>query len=93
MTSCGVARHIPNRGKLADVSADLLKVDLDWLLHGIGDVEGVSPFVENPDEAFVAIAHASPRPAMGGGAVVEEDHGDTAGRAYHFRRSWIRQSA
>ena len=43
------------------------------------------------DETFVSIAHASPRPSMGGGAVVE-DHGDTAGRAYHFRRSWIRNS-
>jgi hypothetical protein len=28
---------------------------------------------------------------MGGGAVVE-DHGDTAGRVYYFRRSWIRNS-
>ena len=26
---------------------------------------------------------------MGGGAVVTED-GDTPGRAYHFRQSWIR---
>ena len=28
---------------------------------------------------------------MGGGAVVTEDH-DTPGRAYHFRRSWIKGS-
>jgi phage repressor protein C with HTH and peptisase S24 domain len=28
---------------------------------------------------------------MGGGAVVEE-HDDPAGRAYHFRRSWIHHS-
>jgi phage repressor protein C with HTH and peptisase S24 domain len=69
----------------------VLKVDRDWLIHGIGDVEGTPPFIENPDETFVSIAHASPRPSMGGGAVVE-DHGDTAGRAYHFRRSWIRSS-
>jgi phage repressor protein C with HTH and peptisase S24 domain len=67
----------------------VLKVDRDWLIHGIGEVEGPSPFVENPDDAFVAIAHATPRPSMGGGAVVTED-GDTPGRAYHFRQSWIR---
>ena len=59
--------------------------------HGIGEVEGESPFIENPDETFVAIAHASPRPSMGGGAVVTEDH-DTPGSAYHFRRSWIKGS-
>jgi transcriptional regulator with XRE-family HTH domain len=80
----------PSREKLATL-ADLLKVDLDWLLHGIGEVEGVSPFIENPDETFVAIAHASPRPSMGGGAVVAGSWRHPAGRAYHFRRSWIRQ--
>jgi phage repressor protein C with HTH and peptisase S24 domain len=78
----------PRIDRLADV-ARVLKVDRDWLIHGIGEVEGPSPFVENPDDAFVAIAHAAPRPAMGGGAVVTED-GDTLGRAYHFRQSWIR---
>jgi transcriptional regulator with XRE-family HTH domain len=79
----------PSIDRLADV-ARVLKVDRDWLIHGIGEVEGPSPFVENPDDAFVAIAHAAPRPAMGGGTVVTED-GDTPGRAYHFRQSWIRQ--
>ncbi len=78
----------PSREKLATL-ADLLNVDLDWLLHGIGEVEGVSPFIENPDETFVAIAHAGARPSMGGGAVVEEEH--IQGRNYHFRLSWIRQ--
>ena len=78
----------PGIDRLADV-ARVLKVDRDWLIHGIGEVEGASPFALNPDDAFIAIAHASPRPSMGGGAVVTED-GDTPGRAYHFRRSWIR---
>ena len=78
----------PAIDRLAEV-ARVLKVDRDWLIHGIGEVEGRSPFVENPDDAFIAIAHASVRPSMGGGAVVTED-GDTPGRAYHFRRSWIR---
>ncbi|MGG7644483.1 LexA family transcriptional regulator [Rhodovulum sp. YNF3179] len=80
----------PGIDRLAEV-ARVLKVDRDLLIHGIGDVEGRPPFIENPDEAFVSIAHASPRPSMGGGAVVEE-HEDPADRAYHFRRSWIRQS-
>ena len=78
----------PGIDRLADI-ARVLKVDRDWLIHGIGEVEGPSPFHENPDDAFVAIAHAAPRPSMGGGAVVTED-GDTPGRAYHFRNSWIR---
>lgn len=80
----------PGLDRLADI-ARVLKVDRDWLIHGIGEVEGASPFVENPDDTFVAIAHATPRPSMGGGAVVTED-GDTPGRAYHFRRSWIRNT-
>ena len=67
----------------------MLKVDRDWLIHGIGEVEGPSQFVENPDDSFVAIAHATLRASMGGGAAVTED-GDTPGRAYHFRQSWIR---
>jgi phage repressor protein C with HTH and peptisase S24 domain len=78
----------PSIDRLAGV-ARVLKVDRDWLIHGIGEVEGPSPFHEMPDDAFVAIAHATPRPSMGGGAVVTED-GDTPGRAYHFRQSWIR---
>ena len=78
----------PGIDRLADI-ARVLKVERDWLIHGIGEVEGPSPFTLSPDDAFVAIAHATPRPSMGGGAVVTED-GDTPGRAYHFRQSWIR---
>jgi phage repressor protein C with HTH and peptisase S24 domain len=79
----------PSIDRLADVAL-VLKVDRDWLIHGIGEVEGKSPFVENPDDAFVAIQHATARPSMGGGAVVTEE-GDSS-RAYHFRRSWIRNT-
>jgi phage repressor protein C with HTH and peptisase S24 domain len=78
----------PGIDRLADV-ARVLKVEREWLIHGIGEVEGASPFIDSPDDAFVAIAHATPRPSMGGGAVLTED-GDTPGRAYHFRQSWIR---
>jgi phage repressor protein C with HTH and peptisase S24 domain len=38
----------------------------------------------------VAIAHASARPSMGGGAEAEDD--EMPGGAYWFRRSWIRQA-
>lgn len=78
----------PGLDRLAEV-ARVLKVELDWLIHGTGDVEGASPFIENPDDSFVAIAHAGVRPSMGGGAVVLEEN-VTPGRAYHFRRSWIK---
>jgi phage repressor protein C with HTH and peptisase S24 domain len=80
----------PGLDRLAEV-ARVLKVELDWLIHGIGDVEGASPFIDNPDDAFVAIAHAGVKPSMGGGAVVLEDH-EVQGRAYHFRKAWIRHS-
>lgn len=80
----------PSVEKLADV-ASVLKVDRDWLIHGIGDVEGTPPFIDNPDDTFVAIEFANARPSMGGGAVVDASD-QTARRAYHFRRSWIRQS-
>jgi phage repressor protein C with HTH and peptisase S24 domain len=78
----------PGLDKLTKVSA-ILKVELDWLLHEIGNVEGTSPFIENPDDTFISVARASPRPSMGGGAVVTDTQ-ETPDRAYHFRRSWIK---
>jgi phage repressor protein C with HTH and peptisase S24 domain len=68
--------------------ATVLKVDSDWLLHGVGHVEGREPFDDRPDDEFIAIAHAAARPSMGGGAIVEEE--GRPGRDYHFRRSWVR---
>jgi len=32
----------------------VLKVEREWLIHGISEVEGKPPFIENPDETFVA---------------------------------------
>lgn len=78
----------PGLDRLGEV-ARVLKVEVDWLIHGIGDVEGTPPFIENPDDTFVAIPHAGVRPSMGGGSVAIEDP-DAGGRAYHFRRSWIK---
>ena len=53
--------------------AKVLKVDCDWLLHGVGHVEGRLPFADRPDDEFIAIAHAAARPSMGGGAIVEDE--------------------
>lgn len=80
----------PGLDRLAGV-ARVLKVELDWLIHGMGEVEGISPFIDNPDDSFVAIAHAGVKPSMGGGSVVLEEH-EAPERAYHFRRAWIRHS-
>lgn len=77
----------PNLERLG-LLARALKVDRDWLLHGMGEVEGQSPIIENPDLAFVAVPYVNLRPSMGGGSYVEAepDHG----RPYHFQKSWIK---
>jgi phage repressor protein C with HTH and peptisase S24 domain len=80
----------PSIERLADV-ARVLKVDRDWLLHGIGDVEGKPPFIDNPDDAYVAIPQVGPRPSMGGGAVAADDHEKVA-RPFHFQRAWIKNT-
>jgi phage repressor protein C with HTH and peptisase S24 domain len=77
----------PNLERLGQV-AGVLKVERKWLLHGIGDVEGESPIIDNPDEVFVSVPHVSVRPSMGGGVVVEDE--PQYARPYHFQRSWIR---
>lgn len=78
----------PSLENLERVAA-AIRVDRDWLLHGIGEVEGESPFIANPDEEFVSIPLAQPR-SMGNGAVELAEC--KPGRNYHFRRSWIRKS-
>jgi transcriptional regulator with XRE-family HTH domain len=50
----------PSREKLATL-ADLLNVDLDWLLHGIGEVEGPRPSWRAPTRP----SSRSPMPARG----------------------------
>jgi len=80
----------PSIDRLGEI-ARVLKVDLEWLLHGIGNVEGKPPFIDNPDDAYVAIALAGPRPSMGGGAVMTEDQ-DKTGRPFHFQRACIKNT-
>lgn len=77
----------PNPEKLLRV-ATALKVDLHWLLTGLGNIQGSTPFDDGADEDFIAIPYVEARPSMGGGAVVEEPF--ETGRDFHFRRAWIR---
>jgi phage repressor protein C with HTH and peptisase S24 domain len=81
----GRSEH-PNLERLERV-AKVLKVERRWLMHGLGDVEGETPILENAEEAFVAISSVTVTASMGGGAVVEAEED---GRPYHFQRSWIR---
>jgi phage repressor protein C with HTH and peptisase S24 domain len=81
----GRSEH-PNLERL-DRVAQVLKVERRWLLHGLGEVEGDSPIIEDPDQTFVAIPSVAVSASMGGGSVVDEEQG---GKPYHFQRSWIR---
>ena len=45
----GRSEH-PNLERL-DRVAEVLKVERKWLLHGLGEVEGEAPILEDPDEA------------------------------------------
>ena len=78
----------PNLQRL-DQIASALKVERNWLLHGLGEVEGESPILENPDFAFVAVPYVNVRPSMGGGNNVDME--PDYGRPYHFQKSWIKQ--
>lgn len=79
--------QVPNLENLTRI-AQVLKVDLEWILSGKGRVDGDDPITEDYHNDFVAIQYASARPSMGGGAIVEDEH--RVGRDFHFRRSWIR---
>jgi phage repressor protein C with HTH and peptisase S24 domain len=81
----GRSEH-PNLERLERV-AQVLKVERRWLLHGLGEVEGDSPILEDPEQTFVAIPSVEVSASMGGGNVVDEE---TQGKPYHFQRSWIR---
>ena len=79
--------QLPNLDKLTRIAA-VVKVDLEWLLTGKGQVDGEDPITEEYHNDFVAIQYVSLRPSMGGGAIVEEE--ERTGRDFHFRRAWIR---
>lgn len=89
-TSPGVGLACPTglRAKPYVVWRAAVKVERNWLLHGMGEVEGESPFVEDPELSFVAVPHVELRPSMGGGTHVEMEPQN--GRPYHFQKAWIR---
>jgi phage repressor protein C with HTH and peptisase S24 domain len=81
----------PNLAKLDRVAA-VLKVERNWLLHGLGRVEGDSPILEHPDDMIVAVPYVSAKPTMGGGAIVDAADEPPTGRPYPFPRAWIRDA-
>ncbi len=78
----------PSAEKLAKV-ATVLKVDVEWLLGGVGQVEGEEPKYDE-DEGFVAIRSVKVVAAMGGGRAVEDEVEE--GEPYHFRAAWVRNA-
>ncbi|MEI6637850.1 MAG: helix-turn-helix domain-containing protein, partial [Planctomycetota bacterium] len=79
----------PNLERLGRL-AQVLKVERSWLIHGMGDVEGEPPVIDNPELAFVAVPYVNVRVSMGGGQMVEVE--PDYGRPYHFQRGWIRNT-
>ena len=59
----GRSEH-PSLDQLEKIAV-VLKVEVIWLLNGMGEVEGDSPLVENPYPAFVAIAYANVHSSVG----------------------------
>lgn len=76
----------PNLEKLDQV-AKALSVERNWLLHGIGDVDGESPIMEDPMEVFVSVPSVEVTASMGGGNLVTDEVEN--GEPYNFQRSWI----
>ena len=62
----------PNLEKLDQV-AEVLNIDRNWLLHGVGDVDSESPIKEDPMEAFVSIPSVEATASMGGGRQHDAD--------------------
>lgn len=76
----------PNLEKLSAVTR-VLKVQRNWLLHGVGEVEGEEPIVDDPGQAMVEVPYVSVRASMGGGMAVEDE--PLHGLPYHFQRGWL----
>jgi len=75
----------PTSEKLTRV-AEVLRVDLPWLLHGEGEVEGELPSIEDP--RYVPIRAVTVTASMGGGHEVVDE--GLEGEPYHFLETWIR---
>ena len=77
----------PTRSKLQKV-ADVLRVDVAWLIDGDGTLEGEEPKIYSPDMTFVGISGVKAKASAGGGTIVHAED-EQAGKMYHFRQSWI----
>jgi phage repressor protein C with HTH and peptisase S24 domain len=76
----------PNLEKL-DQLATALNVERNWLLHGVGDVDGDSPIMQDPTQVFVSIPSVELTASMGGGRLDTDEV--ESGKPYNFQRSWI----
>lgn len=76
----------PNLEKL-DQLATALNVERNWLLHGIGEVDGDSPIMQDPTQVFVSIPSVELTASMGGGRLDTDEV--ESGKPYNFQRSWI----
>ena len=77
----------PTRSKLQKV-ADVLRVDVTWLIDGDGTLDGEEPKIYSPDTTFVGISGVKAKASAGGGTIVHAED-EQAGKMYHFRQSWI----
>ena len=77
----------PTRSKLQKV-ADVLRVDVTWLIDGDGTLDGEEPKIYSPDTTFVGISGVKAKASAGGGTIVHAED-EQAGKIYHFRQSWI----
>ena len=77
----------PTRSKLQKV-ADVLRVDVAWLIDGDGTLDGEEPKIYSPDTTFVGISGVKAKASAGGGTIVHAED-EQAGKMYHFRQSWI----
>ena len=77
----------PTRSKLQKV-ADVLKVDVAWLIDGDGTLDGEEPKIYSPDTTFVGISGVKAKASAGGGTIVHAED-EQVSKMYHFRQSWI----
>jgi phage repressor protein C with HTH and peptisase S24 domain len=77
----------PTRSKLQKV-ADVLRVDVAWLIDGDGTLEGEEPKIYSPDTTFVGISGVKAKASAGGGTIVHAED-EQVRKMYHFRQSWL----
>ena len=69
----------PKLSKLGRV-AQALKVERNWLLHGMGEVQGEETIVEHPDDSFGG-GHLVEQEPMNGARIIFSDRGSRTSKA------------